>query len=39
VSVAADDSLTEVEVIDGPALLSAAVRFEGVRLIDNELLA
>lgn len=36
VSVADDETLAELETIDGPALLSAAVRFEGVRLIDNE---
>jgi pantoate--beta-alanine ligase len=36
VSVADDDTLEELDEIRGPALLSAAVRFEGVRLIDNE---
>ena len=38
VSVADDNTLAEIEVVDGPALLSLAVRFEDVRLIDNELL-
>jgi pantoate--beta-alanine ligase len=36
VSVADDATLDELEVVTGPALLSLAVRFEGVRLIDNE---
>jgi pantoate--beta-alanine ligase len=36
VSVADDDTLAELGVVDGPALLSLAVRFEDVRLIDNE---
>jgi pantoate--beta-alanine ligase len=36
VSVADDASLAELEVVDRPALLSLAVRFEDVRLIDNE---
>jgi pantoate--beta-alanine ligase len=38
VSVADADTLTELEVVDRPALLSLAVRFERVRLIDNEAL-
>jgi pantoate--beta-alanine ligase len=37
VSVAHPDTLAELAVIDGPALLSMAVRIDGVRLIDNEL--
>lgn len=36
VSVADDHTLTELDVVDGPALLSLAVRFGDVRLIDNE---
>jgi pantoate--beta-alanine ligase len=36
VSVADAETLAEIEVVDRPALLSLAVRFEGVRLIDNE---
>jgi pantoate--beta-alanine ligase len=36
VSVADDATLAELEVVDRPALLSLAVRFDGVRLIDNE---
>lgn len=36
VSVADDATLTELDRVDGPALVSAAVRFEDVRLIDNE---
>ena len=36
VSVADDASLAELDVVDRPALLSLAVRFEDVRLIDNE---
>ncbi len=36
VSVADPDSLAELGSIDGDALLSLAVRIEGVRLIDNE---
>jgi pantoate--beta-alanine ligase len=36
VSVADDATLDELDVVDGPALLSLAVRFDGVRLIDNE---
>jgi pantoate--beta-alanine ligase len=39
VSVAHAASLRELGVVDGPALLSVAVRFGDVRLIDNELLA
>jgi len=39
VSVADAETLAEIEVVDRPALLSLAVRFEGVRLIDNERLA
>jgi pantoate--beta-alanine ligase len=38
VSVADDDTLAELDTIDGAALLSTAVRFGGVRLIDNEVL-
>jgi len=36
VSVADAETLAEIEVVDRPALVSLAVRFEGVRLIDNE---
>jgi len=36
VSVADGVSLRELETIDGPALLSLAVRFGSTRLIDNE---
>ncbi len=36
VSVADPDTLRELEVVRGGALLSLAVRIEGVRLIDNE---
>jgi pantoate--beta-alanine ligase len=36
VSVADDATLAELDEVTGPALLSAAVRFDGVRLIDNE---
>jgi pantoate--beta-alanine ligase len=36
VSVADDGTLAELDRVDGPALLSLAVRFDGVRLIDNE---
>ena len=36
VSVADGASLQELERIDGPALLSMAVRFGKTRLIDNE---
>ncbi len=39
VSVADDDTLAELDTVDGPALLSTAVRFDGVRLIDNEVLS
>lgn len=35
-SVADASTLTELERVDGPALLSLAVRFGGTRLIDNE---
>ena len=38
VSVADADTLQELETVDRPALLSLAVRFDEVRLIDNELL-
>jgi pantoate--beta-alanine ligase len=38
VSVADADTLDELEIVDRPALLSLAVRFEDVRLIDNEAL-
>ena len=38
VSVADGTSLAELDRIDGPALLSLAVRFGTTRLIDNELL-
>ncbi len=37
VSVADADTLTELSTVVGRALLSLAVRIEGVRLIDNEL--
>ena len=37
VSVANPDTLAELEVINGTALLSTAVRIDGVRIIDNEL--
>ena len=36
VAVADAETLEELEIVDRPALLSLAVRFEGVRLIDNE---
>jgi pantoate--beta-alanine ligase len=36
VSVADDLTLAELQRVDGPALLSLAVRFDDVRLIDNE---
>lgn len=36
VSVADGRTLAELERVDGPALLSLAVRFGGTRLIDNE---
>ena len=36
VSVADGTSLAELDRIDGPALLSLAVRFGSTRLIDNE---
>jgi pantoate--beta-alanine ligase len=36
VSVADPDTLAELETITGEALLSLAVRIDGVRLIDNE---
>jgi pantoate--beta-alanine ligase len=36
VSVADDATLDELDVVDRPALLSLAVRFDTVRLIDNE---
>jgi pantoate--beta-alanine ligase len=39
VSVADDATLAELDTVDGPALLSLAVRFGDVRLIDNEPLA
>ncbi len=35
VSVADDATLAELDVVDGSALLSLAVRFDDVRLIDN----
>jgi pantoate--beta-alanine ligase len=38
VSVADASTLAELERVDGPALLSLAVRFGSTRLIDNELL-
>jgi pantoate--beta-alanine ligase len=36
VSVADGSTLDELETVDAPALLSAAVRFGSTRLIDNE---
>jgi pantoate--beta-alanine ligase len=36
VSCANPDTLRELATVDGPALLSMAVRFDAVRLIDNE---
>ena len=36
VSVADDTTLEELDAVEGPALLSLAVRFGDVRLIDNE---
>jgi len=39
VSLADDTTLVELERVDGPALLSLAVRFGTTRLIDNEALA
>jgi pantoate--beta-alanine ligase len=39
VSVADASTLDELERVDGPALLSLAVRFGSTRLIDNEVLA
>lgn len=39
VSAADEATLEELEVIDRPTLLSLAARIEGVRLIDNELVA
>ena len=39
VSVADEHTLAELETVDGPALLSLAVRFGATRLIDNEPLA
>ena len=36
VSVADGETLAELERVDGPALLSLAVRFGTTRLIDNE---
>ncbi len=39
VSVADPDTLAELATVPGRALLSLAVRIEGVRLIDNELVA
>ena len=36
VSVADADTLAELDTLDGPALLSLAVRFGSTRLIDNE---
>ncbi|HVA84947.1 MAG TPA: pantoate--beta-alanine ligase [Candidatus Saccharimonadales bacterium] len=38
VSAAATDDLRELDVVEGPALLSVAVRFGSTRLIDNELI-
>jgi pantoate--beta-alanine ligase len=35
VSLADDGSLAELDLVDGPALLSLAVRFGATRLIDN----
>ena len=37
-SVADGRTLAELETVDGPALLSLAVRFGETRLIDNEVL-
>jgi pantoate--beta-alanine ligase len=39
VSVADSSTLDELELVDGPALLSLAVRFGDTRLIDNEPIA
>jgi pantoate--beta-alanine ligase len=39
VSVANGTTLAELDVVDGPALASLAVRFGTTRLIDNEILA
>ena len=36
VSVADGETLRELTTVDGPALLSLAVRFGSTRLIDNE---
>jgi pantoate--beta-alanine ligase len=36
VSVADGKTLRELDVVEGPALLSVAVRFGSTRLIDNE---
>jgi pantoate--beta-alanine ligase len=36
VSVADGQTLRELDRIEGPAILSLAVRFGGTRLIDNE---
>jgi pantoate--beta-alanine ligase len=36
VSVADGRTLAELDLVDGPALLSLAVRFGETRLIDNE---
>jgi pantoate--beta-alanine ligase len=36
VSVADATTLAELDILDGPALLSLAVRFGSTRLIDNE---
>jgi pantoate--beta-alanine ligase len=38
VSIADSSTLEELDTVDGPALLSMAVRFGSTRLIDNELL-
>ena len=38
VSVADAATLAELDRVDGPAVLSLAVRFGSTRLIDNELL-
>jgi pantoate--beta-alanine ligase len=38
VSVADGTTLAELDRVDGPALMSLAVRFGTTRLIDNELL-
>jgi len=38
VSIAHGRTLAELDVVDGPALASLAVRFGGTRLIDNEIL-